>query len=374
MKKSWILPLVLIVALGAYLLSRDREVTNSSEPIKIVALFPLTGGVASYGESSKNGTELAVKEINDSGGINGRLLEIIYEDHKCDPKTALSAYKQKVIDTKLFITSSCSGTVLSIAPNLGNDQALMLSIVVVAGKVSGISPFLFRNWPVESQQIKVISKKIKEEDYKKVAIIYEETDFATGLKLELENQLKDSGIEIISESFAANATDVRTQITKLKSANPDAIFVSPQNETTSEVILAQMEQLGFKPKQIFANDVVLNASDTVANHSKMLEGVLGPNYIIQSDRFEEFLDTYVKTYGSEGSHINASVVAYDSIYLLANSIRSVGTDPNKLRDYLQSINLQGISGDISFNSQNDRSEADYVLSTIKEGQLVPAMP
>lgn len=191
-----------------------------------------------------------------------------------------------------------------------------------------------------------------------------------GIDVEIFYQ-DDSGVEIISESFAANATDVRTQIVKLKSSNPDALFIIPQNESTSEVILTQMEQMGFKPKKILANDVLLNARQVIANHSGTLEGALGPNYIIQSDQFQKFLDLYTKKYDSEGAHINASVIAYDSMYLLADGIRSVGTDPDKLRDYLSKVNFKGMSGNISFNEKNDRNEADYVLSIINNGKLVP---
>ena len=100
---------------------------SSSNTIEIGALFPMTGGLASYGEPAQKVAQLAVDEINAKGGINGKKLEINFQDHKCDAKSAVSAYQNlHNTGTNLFLAVGCSGTVLSVAPQL-KDSVLLLS-------------------------------------------------------------------------------------------------------------------------------------------------------------------------------------------------------------------------------------------------------
>ncbi len=79
--------IVVLVLIGGVWLYTNK---NNSKPLQIVALFPLTGGLASYGEPAQKAAQLAVEDINARGGIKGKKLEVIYQDHQCDPKTALS--------------------------------------------------------------------------------------------------------------------------------------------------------------------------------------------------------------------------------------------------------------------------------------------
>lgn len=355
---------LIIVILVVVLLSS----TKNNENIKIVALYPLTGGVASWGESSQKSTQIAVDEINSSGGINGKKLEVIYADHKCDPKIALSEYQKYISSVKILTSSSCSGTVLSLAPNLQKDNAVLLATIVASAKISGISPVVYRNWTVENRQAQLLGGKIKELGVKKIGVIYEETDYGKGLKLALEDFLKDSNITIVSESFPSGSTDVRTQLTKLKGANIDAIFLSPQTETSSEVLLSQIEQLGIKVK-MFANDIIFGSNSLVEKHKTLLQGTFGSNYTITSNKLNDFLAKYKARYGVDCAHTNGCAIAYDSMYMLANAIKEGGNSAEAVAKYLQSIKYEGVSGVTSFDKNNDRDGIGYVLSTVNAGKI-----
>ncbi len=363
-KLIWGIVGVIIVILLTIGVALNKSNTGT---VKIVALYPLTGGVASWGESSQRGTQVAVDEINKAGGVNGKQLEVTYQDHKCDPKTALSIFEQSVSTSKIFILSSCSGTVLSIAPNLKKNDALLLATVVASVKISSSSPLVFRNWAVETRQANLVGQKIKDLGFKKVGVIYEQTDFGKGLALGLENYLKDSGINLESDSFAPGATDVRTQLTKFKADKVQAIFIAPQTETSGEVVLSQMEQIGFKP-QLFVNDIILGAPNLIAKHKDFLEGALGGNFLVRSDKLQSFLDEYKTRYGTDCAHITACAVAYDSIYMLADSLKTTNSAQG-VAEYLRNINYSGIAGDTSFDSNNDRSGVGYLLSVIKSGNV-----
>lgn len=368
---KWIIAIIVIILIIAglwYYGSKSSSTATPTETIKIGALLPLTGGVASWGESSQNGALMAVDYINNNGGINGQKLELISQDHTCDPKKALSAYQQMLPQTKIFISSSCSGTVLSVAPNLERDNALLLATVVGSVKISSASPYLFRNWTVETKQASLIGQEIKKLGYKKIGILNEQTDYCKGLAVGLQDSLKDSGVEIVVDSFAPGTTDVRTQLTKLKSQKVEALFFAPQTDTSSEVVLSQMEELKFKPK-IFVDDIVLGAPKLLTDHATLLEGAVGCNFVSQSDKIQSFLGSYKARFGTEIAHATAGAIAYDSIMMLADAIRANGNTSQGIAKYLKGVNYQGVSGENSFNQQNDRGGVGYVLNTVRNGRV-----
>lgn len=362
----WGIVIVLIIVGLITVSNKNRKLTG--EPIKIVALFPLTGGLSAYGESAQRSAQIAVDDVNKNGGINGQPLIVDFQDHKCDPKTALSIFQQSAEKVKIFTSAACSGTVLSIAPNLETNSALLLGTVVTTPKISGISPLVFRNWASDAKETSIFAKVIKNRGYKKIGVIYEETDYAKGLKLSLENYLKDSGVQIISESFVTGSNDVRTQISKIKSAGVEAVFVSPQTVTSGEVILSQMEQLGFKVPLI-VSDNILKAPDLITKHTGLLNGAIGADYVVaDNQRLDKFLSDFKQKYGAECTQVNICAGAYDAIRMLAQGIAKNGYTAEGVRSYLKTINYQGISNNISFDENNDRANSEYSLFEIKDGE------
>lgn len=354
--------LIIIFIVIVIIISTRKTDQNT---VKVVALHPLTGGLASWGESSQKATQIAVNEINALGGIDGKKFEVVYEDHKCDPKTATSIYQQAVSKTKIFTSSSCSGTVLSIAPNLEKDNAVILATVVASVKISSSSPRVYRNWAVETRQADIVAGEIKKKGYTKVGILHEQTDFGKGLALSLDNSLKGQ-VSVITESFSTGATDFRTQLTKLSKSGIQAVFLAPQSEASSQVILAQMEELKMSPA-IYVNDIILGAPKLITDHAALLEGARGGRFVVDSPKLQNFLKTYKDTYGTDCPQVSACAVAYDSIYMLKDAI-SVGNSPEQIGAYLKNIQYDGVSGNVSFDQSNDRSGVGYVLSEITGGK------
>ena len=367
MKNSYKIVIGLVAVLAIVGLAWNK--TRQNDTVKIVALYPLTGGVASWGESSQKATQMAVDEINATGGINGKKLEVIYEDHACDAKTALSEFQQFVATTKIFTSSSCSGTVLGIAPQLQKNDAVLFATIVASTKISSSSPLLFRNWAVETRQANIVGDKMKAKGFTTIGILNETTDFGKGLAIGIQNNLQGSGISISNESFATGDTDVRTQLAKLKAAGVQALFLAPQSETSAEVILTQMEQLNFTPK-LFVNDIILGAPKLIANHTKALEGSLGGNFVIQSDAFQNFQDAYKARYGTDCVHSTGCAIAYDTMHILADAIKTNGNTAEGVASYLQTVHYQGTTGATSFDANHDRSGVGYQLSEITGGKVI----
>lgn len=359
--------IILVVGISVYLYTSPK---NNNE-IKIGALYPLTGGLVTYGEPAQKTAQMVIDEINNNGGINGKKLVIDFQDHKCDPKEAISVFKQlnDVKDIKIFTSVACTGTMMSIAPMLKNDNAIFLSTVLSGGKITGVSPYIFRNWASDVKEGKLFAEEINKSGYKKVGVIYEETDYAKGIKLSTENYLKNSNAVMVSESFAPNTTDVRTQLTKLKSENVDILLISPQTVTSAEVILKQMEDINFKPK-LLLNDNVTISKDLVMKHKNILEGAYGANYVtIQNNNSAKVLNMYKEKYGVDCPQTTVCEEVYDTIYLLVDGIKENGESVSGIKNYLNNVNYEGVTGKISFDSNNDRSNAEYSLFVVRNGKV-----
>jgi branched-chain amino acid transport system substrate-binding protein len=242
-----------------------------------------------------------------------------------------------------------------------------------ASKLTAISPNFFRNWASDRQEGKILADQIIEKGYKNVAILYEETDYAKGLKMDVESNLKDAGVKITSESFGSGATDVRTQLTKLKSIKSDVLLVSVQTVTSGEVVLTQMEQLKFSPTML-VNYNILKATALVKSHAALLEGARGGDYALQdSEKLNKVLAEYKAKYGVDCPQKNVCAMEYDTIQMLAQALRAKGDSAQGVREYLSSNTYSGASGSLSFDANNDRMGTDYLLFGIKNGETYRVM-
>lgn len=360
---------ILAVICGLWYYSNQSFIQGESGPIKIGALFPLTGGLAIYGEPAQKVANIAVEEINSQGGIDGRTVEIVYQDHQCNPATALTLYEQlsSLEGIRLFTSVACSGTVSSIAPKL-DKNSILLSTLTSAANLSGISSDFFRNYASDADGARLFAKYIANNGYKKVAIIYEETDYAKGLKIFVEKNLEGSGVDIVSEGFLPDSTDVRSQLTKLKASDPDVLFVSSQTVTSGDKILKQMRDLAFRPNVLLVNENIFKGEDLLVNYPDILEGAISVGYILSdNEKSEHVLQAYKEKFNVDCPQKNVCLGVYDNIYMLAESAAKYKDNVTKIKDSFTKIEYEGASGLISFDENNDRRNTSYTLFTIKNG-------
>ncbi|HLC32795.1 MAG TPA: ABC transporter substrate-binding protein [Candidatus Nanoarchaeia archaeon] len=356
MKKLAVLGVLLFVAACA-----------SKETVTIGGLFPLTGGLSQYGEVAQNAALLAVEEINAAGGVNGAMLKIDLQDHQCTPKLALSIVEQLIAQgVKVYTSAACSGTVISIAPILEKNNAALVGTIVTAPKLTNISQAVFRNWASDINEARLFADEIKRKGYQKIGVIYEETEYAQGLKISLEQFLSESGIQIVSESFAPTATDVRSQLAKLQDQNPDLLFVSPQTVTSADMIFKELAELEYRPR-LLVNDNVIKAVDLHKRYALLLDGAIGGDYIVEaSAKLEKFKAQYRAKYGKDCAQLNICAGVYDAVHMLAQSMEQVD-----VRSALQTIDYSGASGRIQFDKAHDRVGTEYTLFVIRNGTAVP---
>lgn len=367
----WAVAAIIVLAGGWWFYSNGNSTPAETGPIKIGFIGPLTGDAAAYGEPVKDGIELAVEEINKSGGVNGRQISMIYEDGKCDGQAGASATQKLVnIDgVKYIIGGTCSAETFAAIPIASAAQVFVISPSASAPKLAGISPLFVRNNPNDNVPGVALADywgKL----YKKVAVISEKTDYAQGLKGVFITQAQKNGLQIVStQDYDSNTTDFRTILLAVKNANPDAVFINPQTPANMVRIAQQGRTLGLKAA--FAS-AAFNDAKTVGAGSFMEGMVLAvPPGLALSGKGAAFTANYKAKYGTESPFPFYSGSSYDDVYLLAQAISSVGDNPTKVARYLYSLpSYTGTLGTYHFDQNGDLAGITSILQKILNGKAV----
>ena len=251
-RKNVILVAVLIgilVIIGIVSYAGSSSNTSAEGFIKVGFIAPLTGDAAVYGEPARNVTQLAINEINANGGINGRQLQLIAEDGKCNGESAASAAQKLVnVDKVQFIIGGfCSGESLAAEPITTAANVFLFSSGSSSPDLTGKSPLFARDFPSDATQGKVLADlSANDKKWKKVAVIQEQTDYAVGLDKSFNDNFSSLGGATVKQEFSTGTTDFRSLLTQLKSQNPDALLIDVQTPANAQIIFKQMADLKWK--------------------------------------------------------------------------------------------------------------------------------
>jgi branched-chain amino acid transport system substrate-binding protein len=370
-----ILAIILVFALVACTQTTTQTSTEKT-PLIIGAIVPLTGDAAAYGEPIKQAEDLAVEEINAAGGINGRPLKIIYEDGACSPKGATTA-AQKLIsidNVKVIIGGLCSGETLGAAPVAEAAKVILFSPGSGSPDVTNAGDYIFRNFPSDATSGSKVAKAAIANGHKKIVILSESTDYAQAVKRVFkETYEKEGGVVVADEMFASDSSDYRSQITKMKYANPDGIYLVAQTPAKYSIALKQLRESGLT-QQLYTNEWAA-AEDVLKERAKEIEGAVyaEPAFDENAPKTKEFLDKLRARNNGELSGALPPVyfaTAYDAVYVLKEAMDVCGEDTDCIKTQLYSVkNREGTTGALTIDRNGD-PEFAYVLKTIKNGQVV----
>ncbi len=214
-------------------------------PIKIGAILPLTGSGASYGVWMKGGAEMAAEEINAAGGIAGRKLEVIYEDHAADASKAVNAMRRLVEVEKVpFSLTSYSAPTLAIQPIAAQNKVVIMN---GGGQSDNLAnkDYLYNNIPVVSNEVGVIAEWLAKDKKLASAVLIVANDEAgrNSAKTFRERYGAAGGKVLAEEQVALDGTDFRAQLAKLKARGGDLLYISSYGRNVS-IIADQARELG----------------------------------------------------------------------------------------------------------------------------------
>ena len=202
-----------------------------------------------YGTVAVQAKQMAVDEINAARGINGRTLETIVEDSKCNAQDSITAYKKltAVDGVKIILGPSCSGAMLGAAPLAEDDGVVLFSGMATNPDIAQAGDYIFRASMSETQVGIDTGNVIWADGARTLATITEATDYAEGVRRTSVAQFEKRGGQVVGEEqYSSDVTDFRTQLTKLLNKNPDALHIASQSEFAGGTIVKQVRELGYE--------------------------------------------------------------------------------------------------------------------------------
>lgn len=366
--------ILIVLAVGYYMAQGVGD--GSDDTLTIGFIGPLTGDAVSYGEPISNAIRLAADTINQSGGVAGKMIEIVYEDGRCTNEDALNAAQKLVnIDqVQMIVGGICSGEALAMLPITEAAGVVVVSPSASSPDLTGIGQYFFRNSPSDNEGGRKLAEVVVK-DHKKVALISEETDYAQGFaRVFKEHVLLGEGEIVADENFTPETADFRSVLTKIKAAEPEAIFVNPQTEIAGGTIVKQARELGITAP-LFGSNVTAGAAaiEIAGEHMEGLVFVNAPGLSPANPKAVAFLAAYRAQYGEPGIEFYTGS-AYDAVHILAQAVEMTGSvEGVAVRDHLRTMgNFEGVVGSYRFRPDGDPDGIGFIVKRIEEGQSVSA--
>ncbi len=350
---------------------------QAADPIKIGSVLRLSAG-AEDGLPAKRGVELAVAAINKAGGINGRKIEVIFEDEKDSPTSAVNAVQKLINVNKVvaIIGPMTSGAALAAAPSANEAKIPMITPTATSPKVSGAGAYIYRGCSRIDKQAEALTKYIAETDKPKtVGILYSNEPYGKGSYELFSKYFDQLGIKVVAtESFMRGAKDFKAQLTNLKAANPDILFIPGYYQETAPAA-AQARQLGL-------NQRIVGVYGDIAPIYIELAGKAAEGHLVASEYHEEydtpknkeFKEAYyalVKSIPNEPVNIMFAALTYDMTSMVAEGMKKYGPTPDGIKKFLDEVkDYDGVTGRLAFNPDHDVVKGDVALFEVKNGKYV----
>lgn len=344
------------------------------ETIKIGGMAPLTGALAIYGVTTTNGAELAVKEINENGGVLGKKIEYVMLDTKGDSTEAVMAYN-KLVDEKVagIIGEVTSKPTLAVAEVAVQDNMPLITPTGTQVDITEVGPNIFRVCFTNPYQGKVLAITSKERlgANTVTVMLNNSSDYSDGIAKAFIEESEKLGMKVMGvEGYSDGDKDFRPQLTKLAAMNPDVILI-PEYYEQAALIATQAREVGVKSIFVGSDgwDGIAKTLDQSAYAA--IENSYFTNHFSmedQSEKIQDFLKDYREAYKEDPSAFSA--LGYDAVYMMKSAIEKAGsTDKQKIVDALKGIEYDGVTGYLTFDDHNNPIKAVTVLK-IENGKYV----
>ncbi len=354
MKKIFSLVVILLIICGLIWVSCQKKVEE--KVVKIGAVLVLTGPNAKAGQSAKQGIEMAVEEINASGGVKSRKIKVIYEDDGGEPQKSVSAVQKLInVDKVLAILGPMwSSCVLAVAPIVESKGVVILSPTASSPKITYAGDYIFRNTYSDAiEGAKTAEFASKELKYGKAGILFINNDYGVGLKDAFKRKFEELGGKIvIDEGYDPKTTDFRTILVKVKERSPEVIYIAGYSEMGQ--LLRQMRETGIKIPVLSC--IMFEISDIAKVAGKAAEGVIYAYPSYDPEKGNEITLKFAKKFKEKYGTLPdpEAAFSYDAVKILALAMEKGGFTSEDIKNALYKIKgYNGITGKTSFDENGD---------------------
>jgi len=363
----WVVIIILVIWGVGNLIDRDSK--SSGDEIKIGILAPLTGQASVLGERMRNGMELAKEDLISEGIIKEEQLTIIYED-ACFPKESLNATR-KFIDVekvKIIGGSFCLVGIDAISPITEANEIIVFNTAANPESVLNKKYLFSTNFSIRDDSVKLANYAYDELDAKTVAIIHFDTSFGESYRDNFTRHFESLGGEVVNaEAKLPDATDFRTDLTKIKANDPDVLLIIHFSSSLGNAI-KQARELGLE--STIMGDYESEDPTVLEFAGAAAEGLIisSSQPAVKTPEIEAFEQKYLDTYGTLPDVLASN--GYDAIRLQVITYLECNGNTNCMAKELHKIeNYQGVSGSITINKDNS-TEKNTIFKVVKNGEFV----
>ncbi|WP_343629119.1 ABC transporter substrate-binding protein [Roseateles sp.] len=349
----------------------------AADPIKIGVAGPFTGGSSSMGVSMRDGVRLATEEINKSGGVLGRQIQLVERDDEAKNERGVQIAQEMINREKVVATVGFINTGVALAAQrFYQDAKIPVMNNVATGSVitqqfkDQPDNYVFRNAAHDSIQAPmIVEEAITRRGFKKVAILADSTNYGQLGRQDLEKALELKGIKPVAvEKFNIKDVDMTAQLLKAKEAGAEAILTYGIGPELAQIANG-MTKLGWKVPMV--GSWTLSMANYIDNAGPGGEGARMPQTFIQeptTPKRQSFIVNYLKTFNPKNSRIDSPVSAaqgYDSIYLLAAAIKQAGsTDGPKIKAALEDLKAPVDGVVTTYNKPFSKTDHEAITANI----------
>ncbi len=351
----------------------------TKEPYRIGAVLSLTGTYAGLGTPEKNAIELEVARLNEAGGINGHLVEVLYEDDATDPAKAVAGAARLIEQEEVLAIIGATGTGQTMAIRSEIARAGIPQVSMAGGSVvtADFDPLVFQTpWPNRTV-VPFTLKALKERGLTKVAVISDTGGYGVDGHDIIVKEASAAGVEIVTEeTFNPGDTDMTPQLTKIKAANPDVILMWSAGKEAA-IVAKNMTQLGMKTPLVGSpgngrKEFVEGAGASAEGFRFAAGKVLVPDaYGKESEAYKvatDFIARYTEAYDTAPDIFAGH--AYDAFLVVSDALGRVEGDvtPASLRDAVENTSgLVGIGGTFTYTPEdhNGLTEDELVFYRVE---------
>lgn len=341
---------------------------QSNSEVKIGAIFSQTGPIAPYGNKALEGLNLALDEYKGSG----LAVSIIVEDAKSTPNGAIAAFQKlaSVDKVAVIIGPESSGLAMAISSLANNEKIVLFAPTISVDKYSSPNDFTFRNWPsarsIAQKMADVCYNKL---NYRKIAVMYINNDMGASYSSAFKERFKEFGGETVSmDSYLASDSNFGTQLSRINSAKPDAIYLIGQVEMGQ--ILKQLHELNVKLPVL--SGIGIEDPKVKETAGALINGIIyttpAYNPISENAAVQKY-DTAFRAKYNKASEIFAAST-YDAMKILAQVIAQGNTTSEQIKNALfKTKDFAGATGRISFDENGDVIK-DISIKKIEDGEYI----
>jgi branched-chain amino acid transport system substrate-binding protein len=326
-----------------------------AEPVRVGAVYPLTGPVAEDGAVVLKGAKLALKLFNEAGGLNGEKVELLVEDGACVPAQSVAGAEKLVSANKVL---ALAGAFCSSSTGATMDVAQRYKVPMVAGISTAPNltergnRYLFRIQATSQMLADAFAPKMMElAGGKKVAFLVVNDDWGRSIASYYKDSLQRYGASVVStQIFDATDTDLFPYITNVKRAEPDAVMMAANTQNAINVT-EQLRQMSVK--SILFGEGSFTAKSFYDAVGKQGDGIYGlMPYVSSYDTpvSRKFAEMYKAEYGEVPN--NNAAAGFEELSIITNALKTVGrADPEAIRDAIAKSTTEGPAGEIKFNEK-----------------------